>query len=686
MAMLHSGLARSAGCRLVPRLVRSGSDSGRQRAVGSVIDSWLYRRHPFVVPSTTSATSRTLSKNRFHHQQSSSTPTSSTTSSTSSNTRTMSTFQSLAEEACQFLTASPDPFHAVANVQTNLERAGFERLTCRQPFTGMIQPGGKYYYTLQGSTLVAFCVGPKVMVSSSSSSSSSTTQPSFGFHILGGHTDSPNLKVKPYSQKRHPSSGCTMLAVECYGGGLWHTWFDRDLSISGRVLVRSTPPTTTPTTTATSANPSQRLPPPSPTAALLTSRLVNLQEPVARVSTLCIHLQTSEERDAFKVNKETHTAPIVGTEPLSTTNITAQQMLQDTVTEQLNSNNQQQQQQKHPMTNTLNGTSWKEKQEPLLLQAIANQIEVPIDDIIDWELNLYDTQPATIGGLSKEFLYSARLDNLATVFCAMTSLIDYSKTMPEDASDVSMMVIFDHEEVGSESAVGAGSPVMKEAVQRIAAALMGTNPSNTNADTNTNTNIISPDAYAACLQKSFILSVDQAHAIHPNYAHKHESNHAPHLNKGVVIKTNSNQRYTTNGRTGFVVRELGRRANIPIQEFVVRNDCPCGSTIGPILSANTGIRTVDVGMPQLSMHSCREVMGIADCKFSLDLSSSFSSSIYEAGPPLKKDLEEYVSHWCLWTLSLSHTHTHTLTQSVSLNSNLWCGIIQNLLSSISILG
>jgi len=164
------------------------------------------------------------------------------------------------------------------------------------------------------------------------------------------------------------------------------------------------------------------------------------------------------------------------------------------------------------------------------------------------------------------------------------------------------MVAFDHEEVGSVSAQGAGSPVMKEAIERIASALNGGSA-------------LSPDLYNACIRNSFILSIDQAHAIHPNYASKHEAMHSPQLNAGVVIKTNNNQRYATSGMTGFVVRELGRLAGIPIQEFVVRNDCPCGSTIGPTVSALTGIRTVDAGMPQLSMHSCREVMGIMDCKY-----------------------------------------------------------------------
>lgn len=164
----------------------------------------------------------------------------------------------------------------------------------------------------------------------------------------------------------------------------------------------------------------------------------------------------------------------------------------------------------------------------------------------------------------------------------------------------------------SASAHGAGSPIVSEAVRRISTAL------------SEEKGTLNPDLYSASIRKSFLLSVDQAHAIHPNFPNKHEKNHAPKMNAGVVMKTNQNQRYTTNSVTGFIIREIVRKANItPVQEFVVRNDCPCGSTIGPILSTATGIRTVDAGMPQLSMHSCREVMGIVDLTNCLELFQGF---------------------------------------------------------------
>ncbi len=469
----------------------------------------------------------------------------------------------LAEKACTFLSASTDPYHAVRNAIAILEAAGFRRIVPHQPDispTSTILPGGKYYYTVQSSTLVAFAVGSKVVATSGTANSSR-----FGFQIIGGHTDSPNIRIKPKSQKLPKKANTTQLSVECYGGGLWHTWFDRDLSISGKVMVRSPKGSTTGTT--------------------ISQRLVQFKDPLARVSTLCIHLQTPTEREAFKVNKEDHTSPIIATTP---TTDGGQDMIAATLLEQI----------------TTSHDSWLHGQEPMLLQRIASELNIDVTQIADYDLSLYDIQPATIGGMQQEFIYSGRLDNLATVFNAVTAL---SLQNIEESSDVSMIVCFDHEEVGSVSANGAGSPVLQEAVQSVSASLGNT----------------TPIQHSSSIQKSFCLSIDQAHAVHPNYMSKHDPMHSPMMNGGVVVKSNANQRYATNSLTGFVIRELGRICQVPIQEFSVRNDCPCGSTIGPTISALTGIRTVDAGMPQLSMHSCREVMGVQDLYYGLQLMSGF---------------------------------------------------------------
>lgn len=396
-----------------------------------------------------------------------------------------------AEKACEFLTASPDPFHVVHNSKARLESEGYMQLDTSEPFAGKLKAGGKYYYIVNHTTLIVFAVG-----------GSFDPKTPFGFHVIGGHTDSPNLKVKPRSKRS--ASGCTMLAVECYGGGLWHTWFDRDLSVSGRVLVQRKPEPSSPSSSSSSSSSEDD----KPRKRFLKTEqlLVNLEDPIARISTLCIHLQSGEERKAFAVNKENHTAPIIATKA----NENAKDALEKEANEQLN--------------------KWQESQEPLLLKAIAEKLNIRVDEIVDFELNLYDTQAASLGGIQKEFLYSARLDNLATVFTGLEGLIDYTNDTDFGSSkDVSMAVFFDHEEVGSTSVQGANSVTMSDAISRVSAALTGC--------------LSTPDFHGACTKRSFILSIDMAHAIHPNYASKHESSHAPTLNGGFIVKSNANQRY-----------------------------------------------------------------------------------------------------------------------------------------------
>jgi len=249
---------------------------------------------------------------------------------------------------------------------------------------------------------------------------------------------------------------------------------------------------------------------------------------------------------------------------------------------------------------------WSEQQEPLLLHLLSDHLSTPIDSIVDFELNLFDTQGASLGGIHSEFLHSARLDNLASCFLALKAIEEHSANLTDD-EDVSMIALFDHEEVGSQSSTGAGSPILSEAITRISEALSG-----------------SSEDRRTALAKSFVLSADMAHALHPNYQGKHEKGHAPKLNGGMVIKRNGNQRYATNAVTGFLVREVARKAGMPfVQEFVVRNDCACGSTIGPIISTQTGVRAVDVGCPQLSMHSIRETMGVTDLTSGLNMFKAF---------------------------------------------------------------
>jgi len=472
----------------------------------------------------------------------------------------------LARNAMDYFDRSTDPFHAVKSSVDMLKEAGFEELDETDPSITVVI-GGKYYYTRNKSSIVAFTVGEAY-------------RPGYGgFKIIGAHTDSPNLKIKPRSKRSLKTSKSIQVGVECYGGGLWHTWFDRDLSLSGRVFCR------------------RNLDNDDDGAEFIEQRLIKIDRPILRVPNLAIHLQTAEERKAFKVNNEDHLSPILA--------MAAQKALtgdsnDDTSTEDKEKDNED---------------GWTEHQEPLLLKLLASELDIPIESIVDFELNLYDCQKSSLGGIYNEFVNSARLDNLASCYLAVQALVDCTKQddFIKNDQDISMVVLYDHEEIGSTSAVGAASPILGEAVKRISAVLNSKEQ-----------NVALYDLYEATVRKSFALSSDQAHALHPNYASKHEKNHQPQMNAGMVIKRNANQKYATSGPTGIIMREIARRSNLPpLQEFMVRQDCGCGSTIGPLISSTTGIRAVDVGCPQLSMHSIRETMGVCDLTNGLELFKSF---------------------------------------------------------------
>ncbi|XP_020405936.1 probable aspartyl aminopeptidase isoform X2 [Zea mays] len=276
--------------------------------------------------------------------------------------------------------------------------------------------------------------------------------------------------------------------------------------------------------------------------------------------------------DGFKPNLETHLVPLLATKH------------EDTPTN----------------SDEKSSNSTKVTHHPLLLQILSEEIGCDPDEIIGMELNVCDTQPSCLGGGNNEFIYSGRLDNLASCYCALRSLMDSSK-MAEQLSNekaIRMVAMFDNEEVGSDSMQGAGAPTMFQAMRRIIDSLMHQS--------------MGEGALERAIHSSFLVSADMAHALHPNYAEKHEECHRPELQKGLVIKHNANQRYATSAVTAFLFKEIARIHNLPVQEFVVRNDMGCGSTIGPILASGVGIRTVDCGIPQLSMHSVREMCGKED--------------------------------------------------------------------------
>lgn len=438
-----------------------------------------------------------------------------------------------------FVDSSPTPFHLVSHAQQILQAAGFNKLEERDTWLAggpdqlpKVQAGGKYFYHRNHSTLVAFTVG-------------GAYRPGNEFKIIGAHTDSPVLKVRPVSARS--ASGYLQVGVECYGGGLWHTWFDRELSLAGCVMVEE-------------ADGGFR------------RRLVHIKRPILRIPNLCIHLQSAEEMAAFKINKETHLQPILS-------------LIESTLNKEEGGG--------------------KERHSPALLTLLAEELACPVSTIKDFELTLFDTQGGSLWGLKNEFLSSPRLDNQAHCYTGLCALLKNAADIDLDTG-VSMLVCFDHEEIGSDSAQGAGSPVMLEAISRVVDCFDQ-----------------SQEMLRITIRNSFLISADVAHAVHPNYADKHEKSHAPALNKGTVIKTNNNQRYATNAETGFLLREIARRAGAPTQEYVVRNDSRCGSTIGPIVASKTGLRTVDLGVASLSMHSIRETLGCEDIGSNIRLFTTF---------------------------------------------------------------
>ena len=403
--------------------------------------------------------------------------------------------------------------------------------------------------------------------------------------MIGAHTDSPSLRVKPVSKKQ--SDGFIQIGVETYGGGLWHTWFDRDLSIAGRAMVKTAEGT-------------------------YVQRLVKVDRPILRIPTLAIHL---DRQETFTFNKETQLFPIAGL-----------------VAAELNRQRERGSKSDETMVDEESETTpfkplkvLTERHHPYIIELIAEEAEVNPSDVIDFEMILYDTQNSCIGGLNEELIFSARLDNLEMSYCSTMGLINSLKSSSslDDESSIRLISLFDHEEIGSQTAQGADSNLLPAIIRRLSVL-----PSASSSDSDKSYEKVEfePDlatTYEQTLSSSFLISADMAHSVNPNYSAKYEPDHRPEMNKGTVIKINANARYATNSPGIVLLQEVASRQSVPLQLFVVRNDSSCGSTIGPMLSAAMGIRTLDLGNPQLSMHSIRETGGVYDVEYAIKLFESF---------------------------------------------------------------
>jgi aspartyl aminopeptidase len=301
-----------------------------------------------------------------------------------------------------------------------------------------------------------------------------------------------------------------------------------------------------------------------------------------------------------------------------------------------------------------------ERHHPYIVELVASEASVEPESIIDFELVLFDTQKACLGGLLNEFIFSARLDNLNMSFCAVQGLISSLKldSALDNDSTIRLISLFDHEEIGSLTAQGADSNMLPVVIRRLSvlppvsssrASISSTSDSEKSYDkTSAHSGPDISTAFEQTLSTSFLLSADMAHSVNPNFAFKYENDHKPEMNKGPVIKINANARYATNSPGIALLQEVARRAispthsstsnsttsntgedtdsngaGVPLQLFVVRNDSSCGSTIGPMVSAKLGARTLDLGNPQLSMHSIRETGGTQDVHYAIRLFSSF---------------------------------------------------------------
>jgi len=406
----------------------------------------------------------------------------------------------------EFVEFSPTPFHAVQTMIGRMECMGYQQLFESEAW--QLEKGQGYYVTRNDSSIIAFKLGTKDLTET-------------GIKMVGAHTDSPCLKVKP--QPEIVNNGYFQLGVEVYGGALLNPWFDRDLSLAGRVNFLDD-------------------------GGEIHQVLVNFENPVAVIPSLAIHLDR-EANENRKINAQKDIPPVLLKLP----------------------------------------NEDKPDFKAILLQLLEKKCGVEdAEEILDYELSFYDVQPPALVGLHQDFIASARLDNLLSCYTGLMSLFE------ANADVSSLLICSDHEEVGSASSSGAQGPFLKSVLERIAGV---------------------GESLTRVINQSMMISADNAHGVHPNYADKHDDNHGPIINQGPVIKTNANQRYASNSETAAIFRHLCKKADVPVQSFVVRSDMACGSTIGPITATEIGVKTLDVGVPTFAMHSIRELAGYWDAYY-----------------------------------------------------------------------
>ena len=425
----------------------------------------------------------------------------------------------------KFLDASPVNFLAARNIACELEQNGYRRLDPQQPL-GELKAGDKVYVTKNDSSVYAFHLGRKPLAET-------------GFHMICAHSDSPTFRVKPHAEMTG-EGGLVRLNTEVYGGPILSTWFDRPLTLAGRVIVRGKD------------------------AMSPETMLMHVRRPLLQISNLAIHFNR-QVNDGVKLSKQKDMLPLLG---LINDELEQGNLLMNVIVEELS------------------------KQRP-----------VSHEDILDFDLYLADTQPACTFGVHDEFISSGRLDDLSMCFAGLEALI----AAPE-SDTTQVLAIFDNEETGSQTKQGAGSPFLASMLMRIARQQSG-----------------SEEAYWQAVERAFMISADNAHAFHPNYAEKYDPTNHPMLGGGPVIKFNASQKYASDAVSAAIFAEICRKAGVPCQRFVNHSDVAGGSTLGNILASTVPLRGVDMGNAILGMHSCRETGSVADHAYCVRAFTEFYS-------------------------------------------------------------
>lgn len=450
---------------------------------------------------------------------------------------------------CEFMTSNPTIFHAVKTFSQQLEDHGYKYLSERAVWTSELKRGGKFYTTRNGSSLIAFHVGSKY-------------ESGNGVAIVSGHVDALTAKLKPVS-KLPNKAGFQQLGVAPYAGALSSTWWDRDLGIGGRVLVRD------------------------PETGKVETKLVKLDWPIARVPTLAPHFGAAANGP---FNPETQMVPVIG--------VDNSDLFGASKTD----------------SDKIEYGKFASTQPEKLVKIISKELGITdYSTILNWELELFDTQPAQLGGLEKDMIFAGRIDDKLCCYAAQEALLASSDST--SSGIVKMVGMFDDEEIGSLLRQGAKSNYMGSVIERITEAF---------AKDNYGPNLLSQTA-----ANSFLVSSDVIHAVNPNFLNAYLENHSPRLNVGVAVSADPNGHMTTDSVSAAILSRIAERTGSTLQIFQIRNDSRSGGTIGPMTSAQIGMRAIDCGIPQLSMHSIRATTGSLDPGLGVQMFKGFFDH-YEA--------------------------------------------------------